>query len=117
MEERFQRGALVMLREYESGAEPSGASWRPRRTAGGPRSRNPRSRIGDESRSEALAEPATLPGAQPPGVRPRAATHSRRASRVESNASVSHGMSAGVRHSTQSFSAHGVIVPPVTRAR
>ena len=56
-------------------------------------------------------------GTQPPGVSPRAATHSRSASRVEGNASVSHGISEGLSHSSASFSAQVVNSPPATRAR
>ena len=50
-------------------------------------------------------------------VSPRAATHSRSASRVEGNASAGHGISDGLTHSSTSFSAHGVSAPPVTRAQ
>ncbi len=53
---------------------------------------------------------------QPAGVSPRSATHSRSASRVEGNASAFHGISDGFRHSSTSFSAQAVNVPPVTRA-
>ena len=37
--------------------------------------------------------------------------------RVDGNASVSHGISAGVTHSSRSFSGHAVSVPPTTFAR
>src|SRR2546427_6053911 len=39
-----------------------------------------------------------------PGVSPRAATHSRSASRVDGNASASHGIAAGRTHASASFS-------------
>ncbi len=61
-------------------------------------------------------EPRHARAASSPARHGRAAGPSRRASRVESKASLSQGMSVGASHSRRSFSAHVVSVPPVARA-